>query len=105
MEQPVLSWCIQDYNLPHDEPEYARLDTQHNCNKLALGGLFAPMDLVNEVLKPEEGKQKRVMDLGTGSGIWAIEMAQEFPHVEIVGLDLAPYMDRYEISNRSYSPC
>lgn len=32
----------------------------------------------------------RVLDVGTGTGIWAIEFADEFPQATIVGNDLSP---------------
>lgn len=30
----------------------------------------------------------RVLDLGTGTGIWAIEFATDYPDAEVIGLDL-----------------
>lgn len=33
---------------------------------------------------------KKVLDVGTGSGIWAVEFADRHPHAEIVGTDLSP---------------
>ncbi|KAK2000318.1 methyltransferase [Colletotrichum falcatum] len=32
----------------------------------------------------------RVLDLGTGSGIWAIEFGDEHPEAEVLGVDLSP---------------
>ena len=32
----------------------------------------------------------RILDVGTGTGIWAIEMGDEYPSAEIVGTDLSP---------------
>lgn len=31
---------------------------------------------------------KRVLDLGTGTGIWAIDCAYENPHATVLGIDL-----------------
>jgi len=82
------------YTLPADQAEYERLDKQHLMHKLALGALYYPIDLVQAALEPVEGEHKAIMDLGTGSGIWAVEMAAAFPNVQVVGFDLAPYMNR-----------
>ncbi|KAL7268303.1 hypothetical protein RUND412_009076 [Rhizina undulata] len=30
------------------------------------------------------------MDIGTGSGIWAIDMADQYPSAEVIGVDLSP---------------
>jgi methylase of polypeptide subunit release factors len=31
-----------------------------------------------------QGKSLRILDIGTGTGIWAIDMGDEFPNAEIV---------------------
>ncbi|KAI8296847.1 methyltransferase domain-containing protein [Colletotrichum sp. SAR 10_98] len=38
-------------------------------------------------LEPE--KTNRILDIGTGTGIWAIEVAEFFPNAEIIGNDLS----------------
>ncbi|KAF3141477.1 hypothetical protein TWF594_006032 [Orbilia oligospora] len=40
-------------------------------------------------LAPIENPQK-ILDVGTGTGIWAIQIAEEFPDAEIVGNDISP---------------
>ena len=35
-------------------------------------------------------KPKRILDVGTGTGSWAIDIAEEFPDAEIIGNDLSP---------------
>ncbi|KAM0227894.1 hypothetical protein ACHAP5_012087 [Fusarium lateritium] len=35
-------------------------------------------------------KVKRVLDVGTGTGIWAIDYADEHPDTQVVGVDLSP---------------
>ncbi|KAF8606426.1 S-adenosyl-L-methionine-dependent methyltransferase [Ceratobasidium sp. AG-I] len=88
------------YYLPADDIEYSRLDKQHLVQLLSNDGLVAreAADGVRAVLDPNnptpDGTPKRVLDLGCGGGNWAISMALEFPHAEIVGVDLAPNMSR-----------
>jgi cyclopropane fatty-acyl-phospholipid synthase-like methyltransferase len=50
---------------------------------MLLGGKLyvAPLD---------ETKTQRILDIGTGTGIWAIEMADQFPQAEVIGTDLSP---------------
>ena len=66
--------------MPNDESELDRLDLTHNMIKITMG-----MKLFNAPL----AKPKRILDLGTGTGIWAIEMADEHPDAEIIGTDLS----------------
>ncbi|KAJ5550156.1 hypothetical protein N7461_004854, partial [Penicillium sp. DV-2018c] len=65
------------YVYPNDEQELDRLDMQHHMFKLVMDGkLFQ--------------NPKKILDIGTGSGIWPIEMASLFPDAEITGTDLSP---------------
>ncbi|PVF97655.1 S-adenosyl-L-methionine-dependent methyltransferase [Serendipita vermifera] len=79
------------YMLPSDDTEFQRLDKQHYAFVLALGGLYPCPEVVQDILDPTKATgQLSILDLGCGSGIWAIEMAREFPHCEVIGVDLAP---------------
>lgn len=70
-----------DYFMPNDEKEQDRLDLYHHIFLSLLGGqLFtAPLD-----------KPQRVLDVGTGTGIWAIDFADEQPQAEVIGTDVSP---------------
>lgn len=71
------------YNgLPVDEDEQDRNDLQH-C-KIAL--------LLDNRLHaaPITPTPQNILDLGTGSGIWAIDMADRFPSARVIGNDIAP---------------
>ena len=68
------------YALPNDEQEMDRLDMQHHITKQLLNG-----DLHRAPLKDP----KRILDLGTGSGIWAVEMGEKYPRARVIGTDLS----------------
>ncbi|EIN08432.1 S-adenosyl-L-methionine-dependent methyltransferase [Punctularia strigosozonata HHB-11173 SS5] len=78
------------YKLPADVAEMDRLRLQHHMWKLLLGGLCpAPIrSTVEQKLEAREGYTPSVLDLGSGSGIWASEIASTYPHVNVVGFDL-----------------
>ncbi|KAK8054364.1 S-adenosyl-L-methionine-dependent methyltransferase [Apiospora saccharicola] len=68
------------YYLPNDPKEQDRLDFQHEVYKLLLKGRLhlAPIR-----------DPRHVLDLGTGTGIWANEFAQAHPEAQVLGTDLA----------------
>ncbi|KAJ5669712.1 hypothetical protein N7462_010782 [Penicillium macrosclerotiorum] len=69
------------YPYPNDEQELDRLDMQHHMFKMVMGDKLyhVPLD-----------QPKQILDIGTGSGIWPIEMAPHFPETAITGTDLSP---------------
>ncbi|KAF4985585.1 hypothetical protein FDECE_16461 [Fusarium decemcellulare] len=71
------------YAYPNDSRESERLDLQHNLWLLTLHGALALCPKGDEAAK-------RVLDLGTGTGCWAIEYADAFPESEVIGVDLSP---------------
>ncbi|KXX82518.1 Trans-aconitate 2-methyltransferase [Madurella mycetomatis] len=81
------------YFLPNDEAEQERLDLQHHIWRLLQqGALFtAPLSISqpDDGHSPEAG-EFRILDLGCGTGIWAIDMADEFPRASVLGVDLSP---------------
>ncbi|KAL0944614.1 uncharacterized protein CTRU02_202501 [Colletotrichum truncatum] len=82
------------YLFPNDETEKERLDLQHHMFLLTLDnalGLAPPN-------KPDS-KVRRVLDVGTGSGIWAVDFGEEHPDAEVVGIDLSPSMPEFVPSN------
>ncbi|KAH7390346.1 methyltransferase domain-containing protein [Cadophora sp. MPI-SDFR-AT-0126] len=70
------------YNFPNDPSEQEREDMKHAMMVNLLGGRlhFAPL-----------GEYPgNVLDMGTGTGIWAIEMGDLYPSANILGVDLSP---------------
>ncbi|TDL19118.1 S-adenosyl-L-methionine-dependent methyltransferase [Rickenella mellea] len=78
------------YYLPADTTEFARQEKEHFAHLVGLGRLYVEHENVQQILSLVDGEHKRILDLGTGVGSWAIGMANEFPHAEVIGLDLAP---------------
>ena len=39
---------------------------------------------------PIGDKPGRILDIGTGTGIWAIDVGDEYPDAEIIGTDISP---------------
>ncbi|KAI8710482.1 hypothetical protein NCS52_01565200 [Fusarium sp. LHS14.1] len=85
------------YNLPNDDQENERLDLQHNLFLLTFDnqlGLSPP--------NHSDSKVKRVLDLGTGTGIWAIEFGDDHLEAEIVGVDLSPIQPNLNLTPGGY---
>lgn len=73
-------WMAGSYPLPNDEAEMERMDLKHHVMRLLCDGRLHIAPLSNP---------RRILDLGTGSGIWAIEMGEKFPDATISGVDLS----------------
>lgn len=74
---------IPGYHLPNDDEELSRLDLQHRVWQHTIDGLYrVPID---------RNSIHNAMDIGTGSGIWAIDFAVEHPSCNIIGTDLSPF--------------
>ncbi|KAH7185182.1 S-adenosyl-L-methionine-dependent methyltransferase [Fusarium flagelliforme] len=69
------------YVLPNDETENDRLDLQHMLFTLTFDG---------KLLNCPVTSPRRVLDAGTGTGVWAIDYAEDHPDSQVVGIDLSP---------------
>ncbi len=68
------------YVLPKDDAEINRLDFQHYMLRSVLRSNYAaPID-----------RPRDIVDVGTGTGWWAAEMAIQFPQANVIGLDIVP---------------
>ncbi|KAF8248379.1 S-adenosyl-L-methionine-dependent methyltransferase [Wilcoxina mikolae CBS 423.85] len=72
--------------LPTDEQEQDRLDMCHEIFLLLLDRKLHQAPLKNP---------QRIMDVGTGTGIWAIDMADKYPEAEVIGTDLSPIQPKW----------
>ncbi|ORY68834.1 S-adenosyl-L-methionine-dependent methyltransferase [Pseudomassariella vexata] len=77
------------YMFPNDLYECDRLDWQYYCIKHLMGGElhFAPFS--------QNDPPRKVLDIGTGTGIWAVDMGDEYPTARIIGTDLTPIQPDY----------
>jgi SAM-dependent methyltransferase len=67
---------------PNDDQACDNLDLFHHIFNLSLGG--------NLFLAPINPNPTRVLDLGTGTGLWAIDFADMFPSASVIATDLSP---------------
>ncbi|RDH30840.1 S-adenosyl-L-methionine-dependent methyltransferase [Aspergillus welwitschiae] len=67
---------------PFDDQEQDRLDFFHKVFSIAL--------MSEKIVHVPYPKNGRFLDLGCGTGIWAIDIAQQLPSAFVVGVDLAP---------------
>ncbi|KAF8205530.1 S-adenosyl-L-methionine-dependent methyltransferase [Mycena galopus ATCC 62051] len=78
------------YQLPTDKEERERLDLQHRMWSIMFNGLNPPElhDEINARMVVTEGLPPSVLDVGSGSGSWAIEMGNIYLQARILGVDL-----------------
>lgn len=70
-----------EYTIPNDETEQDRMDLLHHIYRMMLGG---------ELLQKPPIEPNHILDIGTGTGIWAIDIADEFPEASVIGTDISP---------------
>ncbi|AEO66840.1 uncharacterized protein THITE_2115309 [Thermothielavioides terrestris NRRL 8126] len=59
------------------------MDLHHHMCELLLGGklCLTPLD---------PARVQKVVDIGTGTGLWAIDFGEAFPNAEVIGTDVSP---------------
>ncbi|UZP43063.1 hypothetical protein NXS19_010879 [Fusarium pseudograminearum] len=67
----------------NDEQQKDLMDLTHHILTLGLGDKLHLAPLIQDDVK-------QVIDIGTGTGIWAIDFADQYPSAEIIGTDLSP---------------
>ncbi|KAL2880568.1 hypothetical protein SGCOL_003939 [Colletotrichum sp. CLE4] len=74
------------YHFPNDDDEQEREDMKHTMVVHLCGGKLHSAPLKSP---------QRIIDVGTGTGIWAIDMGDEYPEAEIIGVDLSPIQPEF----------
>lgn len=80
--------------LPNDETEQDRLDIVHHVYLLLLDNKLFRAPVGNDI--------QRILDVGTGTGIWAIDAAEAYPSAEVIGTDLSPIQPSWVPPNVSF---
>ncbi|KAF9114189.1 hypothetical protein BGX27_011462 [Mortierella sp. AM989] len=90
--------CVESapYMLPNDLTESDRLDAQHYIVRYMFQG--------NYNIKLDRKSKLRILDVATGTGVWALEMAYEFPTADVYGVDLSPIYPTSETSSKPVPP-
>jgi hypothetical protein len=65
----------------NDELQNESMDMNHHVLTLALGGAL--------YLAPLQKDIEKAVDIGTGTGVWAIDFADEHPNCKVVGTDVS----------------
>ncbi|KAF2859032.1 S-adenosyl-L-methionine-dependent methyltransferase [Piedraia hortae CBS 480.64] len=69
------------YVMPNDEREQERMDIHYHTLRFVFQNrhFVAPIEQLTSVL-----------DVGTGTGIWAMDVADDYPDAHVIGIDLSP---------------
>ncbi|KAM0334321.1 hypothetical protein ACHAQA_001345 [Verticillium albo-atrum] len=79
LSESVLAYHEENGRLYHAK---SRGNIQHELMIRTLDGKLA--------LCPKESGANRVLDIGTGTGVWAMDYADQHPEAEVIGVDLNP---------------
>ncbi|KAI8249783.1 putative methyltransferase tdiE [Colletotrichum sp. SAR 10_98] len=75
------------YVVPNDALEQERLDLVNHMWTIIWDGKFC--------LCPKDDGARRVLDIGTGTGVWAMDYADTHPEAQVIGADLSPIQPTY----------
>ena len=89
----VFKYHAGKYILPNDSDEQERMDIMYHAFRLSTGDklFYAPIAAPTAIL-----------DVGTGTGIWAIDVADAYPAAEVVATDLSPIQPYYVPPNLQF---
>ena len=69
------------YVMPNDEAEQERMDIHYHSLRLTLEN--------KSFISPIENPMS-ILDVGCGTGIWAMDVADDYPATSVLGIDLSP---------------
>ncbi|KAL8722199.1 MAG: hypothetical protein Q9181_007543, partial [Wetmoreana brouardii] len=73
-------YANESYFMPCDEQEQTRLAIIHQCFTSVFNGQLSFQSIPRSA--------KRILDIGTGTGDWAIAVAERFPNAEVTATDI-----------------
>ena len=74
------------YVFPNDEAENERVEVFYHALRLALN---------NKLFYAPVAEPYHILDVGTGTGIWCIDVADAYPAANVIGTDLSPTQHTY----------
>ncbi|OAR01657.1 hypothetical protein LLEC1_06765 [Akanthomyces lecanii] len=83
------------YGLPNDEAEQLREGIKHRLylDHILKGDYF---------LAPIGQCPQKIVDLGTGTGMWALEVAEKYPSARVIGTDISAIQPSWAPPNLEY---
>ncbi|QPC76898.1 hypothetical protein HYE68_007650 [Fusarium pseudograminearum] len=88
-------------DFPDDDSALGRhtdfIDLQHHLFTLTLGG-----KLYLSPLQRDDKPLGRVLDAGTGTGVWAIDFADTHTETQVLGIDLSPIQPNFLPTNLEF---
>lgn len=78
-----------EYWGPNDEEAQDNMDIGNHLYTLLLRGKLFKATI--------DKNPRRVLDVGTGTGIWAIDFADQYPSAEVIGVDLSPIQPSFVV--------
>ena len=73
-----------DYYMPNDEPEQERGQMLHSIYKKIFNDCLTSVPLHNPT---------KILDVGTGTGEWVMDMGDQYPEADVIGTDIARIQD------------
>ncbi|KAF9766673.1 hypothetical protein IL306_000890 [Fusarium sp. DS 682] len=85
---------INSGRAPTDDDYQEGQDILHHLTLLLFGNKLH--------LAPIDNNPQKILDVGTGTGIWAIDMADEYPSAEVIGTDISAVQPAFVPPNCSF---